>query len=187
MKRYWLALAAGVFLAAVPAVAQKKDAVQPGVNALHSNPAQDRISREVRHELVMLPYYGVFDDLAYSVNGGVVTLLGKVTNPTLKSDAAGAVKHIEGVTQVDNRIQVLPLSPTDDQTRRAEYRAIYSDPGLSRYAIQAVPPIHIIVENGHVTLVGVVANESDKNIAGVRANGVGGVFSVVNDLRVEGR
>jgi len=147
----------------------------------------DRITREVRHELVMLPYYGVFDNLAYSVNGGTVTLLGEVTRPTLKSDAENSVKHIEGVTNVVNQIKALPLSPMDDRIRVAAYRAIYSQPGLDRYALQAVPPIHIIVDNGHVTLVGVVASKSDKDMAGVRANGVSGVFSVDNQLQVEGR
>ena len=150
-------------------------------------PPQDRITREVRHELVMLPYYGVFDNLAFSVNGSTVTLLGEVTRPTLKSDAESAVKHIEGVTNVVNQIKVLPLSPMDDRIRMAEYRSIYSQPGLDRYALQAVPPIHIIVDNGHVTLVGVVASVSDKEMAGVRANSVSGVFSVDNKLSVEGR
>jgi hyperosmotically inducible protein len=173
-------------LIALPAAAQK-NSLPAGTNALHGSPSQDRITREVRHELVMLPYYGVFDNLAYSVNGGVVTLYGQVTNPTLKSDAGNAVKGIEGVTRVDNKIEVLPLSPMDDQIRRAEYRAIYSEPSLSRYSLQAVPPIHVIVNNGKVTLVGVVANETDKNLAGLRANGVSGVFSVNNELRVEGR
>jgi len=147
--------------------------------------SQQRITREVRHELVMLPYYGVFDNLEYSVTGSTVTLLGQVTRPTLRSDAANAVKGIEGVTNVTNNIQVLPLSPTDDRIRLAEYRAIYSQPGLDRYALQAVPPIHIIVDNGHVRLVGVVASQADKDLAGVRANGVSGVFSVKNDLRLE--
>jgi hyperosmotically inducible protein len=181
----YLALTLGALTVALPATAQK-NAMPAGTNALHSNQSTDRTMREIRHELVMLPYYGVFDNLAYSVNGGVVTLYGQVTNPTLKSDAENAVKHIEGVTRVDNRIDVLPLSPMDDQTRRAEYRAIYSEPSLNRYAMQAIPPIHIIVNNGKVTLVGVVATEADKNLAGLRANGVSGVFSVDNQLKVEG-
>jgi len=147
--------------------------------------AQDRITREVRHELVMLPYYGVFDNLTYRVDGGTVTLMGQVTRPTLKSDAGNVVKTIEGVEKVDNKIQVLPLSPIDDGLRRAVYGAIYGHPGLDRYALQAVPPIHIIVENGKVTLEGVVATQADKDLAALRANGVSGVFSVVNNLRVE--
>ena len=169
------------------AVAQKNGGSADQMNALQANNGQDRISREVRHELVMLPYYGVFDNLAYSINGTVVTLYGQVTNPSLKNDAGNVVKKIEGVTKVDNRIEVLPLSPMDDQVRRAEYRAIYSEPSLSRYAMQAVPPIHIIVDNGKVTLVGAVDNATDKNLAGVRANTVSGVFSVTNNLQVAGK
>jgi hyperosmotically inducible protein len=187
MKRLYVYALAAALLPVFPAAAQKKDTLPAGTNALQNNPSQDRITHEVRHELVMLPYYGVFDNLAYSVNGGVVTLYGQVTRPTLKSDAGNVVKKIEGVTRVDNKIEVLPLSPMDDQSRRAVYRAIYGDPTLSRYGIQAVPPIHIIVDNGKVTLVGVVANEADKNMAGLRANGVAGVFSVDNQLRVEGQ
>jgi hyperosmotically inducible protein len=147
--------------------------------------SEDRVTREVRHELVMLPYYGVFDNLAYRVEGGTVTLLGQVTRPTLKSDAGDAVKRIEGVDKVDNQIVVLPLSSLDDRIRRAVYRAIYGHPGLDRYALQAIPPIHIIVENGKVTLEGVVSSQGDKTLANIRANGVSGVFSVVNNLRVE--
>src|SRR5277367_922084 len=123
-----------------------------------AQPAPDKITKEVRHELVMLPYYGVFDNLAYRVDGTKVTLFGQVTKPTLKSDAERAVKKIEGVTLVDNQIEVLPLSPNDDQVRRATYRAIYSKPSLQRYQMGAVPPIHIIVKNGNITLIGVVSN-----------------------------
>ena len=155
------------------------------VGAQVSHRAEERIMREVRHELVMLPYYGVFDNLAYKVDGFTVTLMGQVTRPTLKSDAENVVKKIEGVEKVKNEIEVLPLSPNDDRIRRATYRAIYGHSGLDRYALQAVPPIHIIVTNGNVTLEGVVANEGDKNLAGIRANGVSGVFSVKNNLRVE--
>jgi hyperosmotically inducible protein len=169
-------------LCTLPAIAQKQGADRS--NAPSGSTGQDRITREVRHELVMLPYYGVFDNLAYSVNGTTVTLIGQVTNPVLKSDAEGVVKHIEGVTKVVNQIQVLPLSDMDNGIRRAEYRAIYSDPSLNRYALQAVPPIHIIVDNGKVTLVGMVGSEADKNLAGLRANGVSGVFSVNNELQV---
>lgn len=154
-----------------------------------SAPAQDRgehrIARQVRHELVTLPYYSVFDNLAFRIDGTNVTLLGQVTRPTLKSSAENVVKNIEGVTRVNNDIQVLPLSPNDDHIRQAEYRAIYSQPALNQYALRAVPPIHIIVNNGHVTLDGVVANEGDKTIAGVQANSVPGVFSVTNNLRID--
>src|SRR5258708_28868561 len=144
------------------------------------------IANEVRHRLVMLPWYSVFDNLAYQVEGDKVILSGQVTRPTLKSDAVAAVKSIEGVASVVNKIEVLPLSPMDDQLRRAAFRAIYGENGLSRYAVQAVPSIHIIVTNGNVTLEGVVDNESDKNLANLRANQVPNVFSVKNNLRVAG-
>ena len=145
-----------------------------------------RLLKEVRHELVTLPYYNVFDDLSYKVDGSTVTLYGAVTRPTLKSDAENVVRRIEGVTQVVNNIEVLPLSPNDDRVRIAVYRAIYGSPSLAdRYGYRAVPSIHIIVKNGHVTLTGAVANQGDKNIANIQANGVGGVFSVTNNLVVE--
>jgi hyperosmotically inducible protein len=142
------------------------------------------MANEVRHRLVMLPWYSVFDNLAYKVEGDKVTLYGQVTRPTLKSDAEAVVKGIEGVSTVVNNIEVLPPSPMDDQLRRALYRAIYGDPGFSRYSIQAVPSIHIIVKNGNVTLEGVVDSEADKNLAGIRANQVPNVFSVKNNLVV---
>lgn len=147
--------------------------------------AQARLYKEVRHELVTLPFYSVFDNLAYKVEDDKVTLVGQVSKPTLKSDAENAVKRIEGVAKVDNQLEVLPLSPNDDRIRREEFRAIYSAPGMEKYAIQAVPPIHIIVKNGHVRLVGVVANQMDKDLANMRANSVSGVFSVINELTVE--
>ena len=149
-----------------------------------AQPEQDKIVKEVRHELVMLPYYGVFDNLAYRVDGTKVTLFGQVTKPTLKSDAERVVRKIEGVQNVDSEIEVLPLSPTDDRIRIATYRAIYSKPALQRYQMGAVPPIHIIVKNGNITLIGVVDSEADKNIAGLAANGVPGSFKVTNDLVV---
>jgi hyperosmotically inducible protein len=146
----------------------------------------NHIIKEVRHELAMLPYYNIFDDLSFKVDpGGVVTLTGAVTNPTLKSDAGNVVKKVEGVTSVNNQIEVLPLSPNDWQIRRAVARAIYGYPALAdRYGFQAMPSIHIIVKNGNVTLTGVVANQGDKNIAGIQANTVPGVFSVQNNLQV---
>ena len=146
--------------------------------------SQERITKEVRHELLMLPYFGVFDNIAYKVDGGTVTLLGQV-RPSLKPDAENAVKHIEGVDRVDNQIEVLPTSPMDDGLRRRLYRAIYGYPALEKYAMGVQKPIRIIVKNGHVTLEGVVDNEGDKNFAGIRANGVPGIFSVTNNLRVE--
>ncbi len=152
---------------------------------VRGNNSESRLMQEVRHQLVMLPYYTVFDDLAFRVDGSTVALLGQVTNPTLKSDAGNVVKHIEGVTQVDNQIQVLPLSPMDNQIRRAEFRAIYGDPAIGdRYGHMALPSIHIIVDNGHVTLEGIVNNQSDKDLINIRANAVPGVFSVTNNLKV---
>jgi hyperosmotically inducible protein len=156
-------------------------AAQRGV----SERGRARIAREVRHELAMLPYYTVFDHLAFEVNGATVTLLGQVTRPTLKSDAQNVVKGIEGVEAVTNKIEVLPLSPADDRIRRAVYHAIYGDVGLDRYALAAVPSIHILVKNGQVTLEGVVDRTADKDLANLRANGVSGVFSVTNHLTVQ--
>ncbi len=150
-----------------------------------SERAVRRIEKEVGHELRMLPYLGVFDNLAYKVEGYKVTLLGQVTRDTLKSDAGRVVKSIEGVEQVDNQIEVLPVSPNDDRLRLRLYRAIYGYGPLQKYAMGVNPPIRIIVKRGHLTLEGVVDNEADKNIAGIRANGVSGVFSVTNNLRVE--
>ena len=148
--------------------------------------SMERIYKEVRHELVMLPYYGVFDNLSYKVDpDGTVTLLGQVARPTLKSDAENSVKRIEGVERVVNNIEVLPVSTNDDRIRRATYRAIYGNSVLSPYQMRAVPPIHIIVNGGKVTLEGVVARQMDKQIAGVQANGVSGVFAVTNNLVVE--
>lgn len=145
---------------------------------------EKQIVREVHHVLVMLPYYSVFDNLAYKVEGDSVTLEGQVVRPTLKSDAGAVVKSVAGVSTVVNNIEVLPLSPMDDQLRRALYRSIYGDAVLSRYGYAAVPSIHIIVKNGNVTLEGVVDNESDKNMANLRASQVPNVFSVKNNLRV---
>ncbi len=146
--------------------------------------AQQNMIKEVRHQLVLLPYYSVFDNLSFRLDGSKVILMGQVVRPTLKSDAEAAVKSIEGVSSVQNDIEVLPNSPMDDQIRRATYRAIYSEPGLSRYALSAVPSIHIIVKNGNVSLEGVADNDTDKNLAGLRANGVPNVFSVKNNLVV---
>lgn len=144
-----------------------------------------RIYREVGHELRMLPRFSTFDNLAYKVEGGTVTLMGQVNNATLKDDAEHRVKRIEGVEKVVNEIEILPASINDDRLRRQLARAIFRNPRLSRYSIQPVPPIHIIVKNGHVSLEGVVHDQGDKNAAGMSANGVPGVFSVVNNLQVE--
>ena len=146
--------------------------------------ARQNLIREVRHQLLLLPYYSVFDNLAYRLDGDTVTLEGQVVRPTLKSDAESAVKSLEGVSKVVNNIEVLPLSPMDDEIRRAVYRAIYSEPSLSRYGYSSVASIHIIVKNGNVTLEGAVDNDGDKNLANIRANGVANVFSVKNNLGV---
>ena len=149
-----------------------------------SDRAVERITKEVRHELLMLPYLGVFDNLAYKVDGYNVTLLGQVTRPTLKSDAENVVKKIEGVEKVDNQIEVLPPSPMDDQIRRRLYRAIYGFPSLQKYSMGVQQPIRIIVKGGNATLEGVVDNEADKNTAGIRAKSVSGIFGVSNNLQV---
>ncbi|HEY7209499.1 MAG TPA: BON domain-containing protein [Bryobacteraceae bacterium] len=152
---------------------------------VHGSADEGRIAKEVRHQLIMLPYYSIFDDLGFQVQGSTVTLVGAVTRPTLKSDAENVVKRIEGVSQVKNEIRVLPLSNFDSQTRRALARAIYGDPQIgTRYGNQALPSIHIIVDNGKVTLEGVVSSDFDKNLIGMRANSVPNVFSVTNNLRV---
>ena len=147
--------------------------------------SEDRITREVRHELLMLPYFGVFDNIAFKVNGGTVTLLGQVVRPSLKSDAENSIKRIEGVERVDNQIEVLPPSSQDDALRIALFRAIYQYPSLQRYAMGVQKPIRIIVKSGRVSLEGVVDSESDKNVAGIQAKSVPGIFEVTNNLRVE--
>ncbi|HKV04659.1 MAG TPA: BON domain-containing protein [Candidatus Acidoferrales bacterium] len=143
------------------------------------------LTKEVRHQLVMLPFYSVFDNLQYKIEGSKVTLIGQVVRPVLKDDAGYAVKHIEGVESVDNQIEVLPVSPNDNRLRLAVYRSIYSFPSLQLYQVRSVPPIHIIVDNGHLTLEGSVATKADKDVAGIRANTVPGIFSVTNNLRVD--
>jgi hyperosmotically inducible protein len=174
MRRFLrFVLVAGLALGGVLAVAQPDQG------------PQDRVVREVRHELLMIPQLSIFDNLSYKVDGSTVTLLGQVRNPVIKDEAQAAVKHIEGVEQVNNQIEVLPVSFNDDRIRRQVARAIFNEPRLFEYAVQPVPPIHIIVKNGNVDLEGVVSNQGDRNVAGIRANGVPGVFSVQNDLEVE--
>ena len=152
----------------------------------HSNALT--LNDQVHHELAMLPWYGVFDNLDYQVNGTEVTLSGQVISEhaTTKYDAGKFVKTIPGVTEVVNNIEVLPPSLFDNQIRRAEYRAVFSQGDLGRYTLGAIPQVHIIVKNGHVSLEGVVMNQMDKNIAGIEANTVPGVFSVENNLRIGG-
>jgi hyperosmotically inducible protein len=156
-------------------------ATSPEARALAS------LEKEVRHELVMLPWLGVFDNLEFQVKGDTVVLSGQVTRPTLQKDAERVVSRIEGVTKVVNNIEVLPLSRFDNRIRLAAYRQIYGFGALSRYSLGAVPSIRIIVKNGHISLYGVVANEGDRNMAGIRVNGVPGAFSITNALQVEKR
>jgi hyperosmotically inducible protein len=189
MKRIGFVLSAAVTVLALSAgtvfAKDEKQHMDPYV----LGPANEsKLIQEVRHKLVLLPYYGVFDDIGFTVNGGAVTLVGEVTKPVLKDDAGRTVKTVEGVTSVVNNIEVLPLSDNDDLIRHAVFRAIYGDPLLSmRYGYQALPSIHIIVKNGNVRLEGVVENEMDRNVCNIRANAVSGVFSVQNDLRIEGK
>ncbi len=175
MKHKFLILAVVVALASL---GMSQDRNQPSAKS------QDRIIREVRHELLMLPYFGVFDYIAFKVDGDTVTLLGEVVRPVLKSDAENSLKRIEGVEKVDNQIEVLPPSPQDDRLRLQLFHSIYGYPSLEKYALGVQKPIRIIVKNGHVTLEGVVDNDTDKNVANVRANGVPGIFSVTNNLQV---
>jgi hyperosmotically inducible protein len=154
------------------------------LSAAPKSPSADTLEQKVRHELVMLPRLNLFDDLSFRVDGSTVTLLGKVTQPILQSDAVNVVKNIEGVTRVDNQIEVLPLSTFDNGIRAREYHAVFSGP-LYRYALGTLPSIHIIVKNGNVTLRGVVSSQADSQLAYLHANGVPGVFSVDNQLRVE--
>lgn len=179
MYRRALAL---LFVAAASIGVAPRLGAQNGVSG--QSPAEMRIAKEVRHEIVMLPYLTVFDYIAFKVDGPDVSLTGAVTNPTVKSDAGNVVKRIEGVQHVDNQIQVLPPSPMDDRLRIRLYRAIYYFAPLQKYALGVIKPIRIIVNNGHATLEGVVDNETDKNLAGVRANSVPGIFSVANNLQV---
>jgi hyperosmotically inducible protein len=177
MKRTLLIFATLLTLATVGLAQDQRN--QPTTRSV------DRVIKEVRHELAMLPYYGVFDQIAFKVDGGTVTLLGAVVRPSLKSDAENAIKHIEGVDKVDNQIEVLPPSPMDDRLRLVLFHTIYGEPSLEKYALGVQKPIRILVKNGHVTLEGFVDSEADKNIAGIRANGVPNVFSVNNNLQVD--
>lgn len=176
MKKLLILFASVLSILPLMAVAQNSQRDQPK--------SQDRITREVRHELLMLPYFGVFDNIAYRVDGSSVTLLGQVVRPSLKSDAENAVKHIEGVEKVDNQIEVLPPSSIDDHLRIELFRAIYGYPGLQKYELGVQKPIRIIVKSGHVTLEGVVDSQADKDLVNIRAKGVSSTFSVTNNLQV---
>ena len=178
MKSNFVVFVVSVMMLLSVGMAQEAQRDQPSAKS------QERITREVRHELLMLPYFGVFDYIAYKVEGDTVTLMGDVVRPTLKSDAENSIKHIEGVEKVDNQIEVLPPSSMDDRTRLRLFRAIYGYPGLQKYALGVLKPIRIVVKSGRVTLEGVVDSDADKNLAGLRANGVSGTFSVTNNLQV---
>jgi hyperosmotically inducible protein len=172
-----LTVGAAILLTAVPALGQRirtTEVVNP------------QLARKVRHELVTLPYYGVFDNLAYNISGGTVTLYGQVVRPTTRSDAERRVKRLPGVARIVNNIKVLPLSTFDDNLRIATYRSIARTAGLNRYLQGANPSIHIVVDRGNVTLEGVVSNRSDMTLATMAARRVSGSFSVTNNLRVEG-
>lgn len=173
LRKTTLALAAAALL--VPTVS----AAESAKHELTS------LENEIRHELVMLPWFSVFDNLQFQVNGEHVVLSGHVTRPTLKSSAENVVKRLEGVEKITNNIEVLPLSPFDDRIRLAAYRSIYGYGPLNRYALNPQAPIRIIVRNGDITLQGVVANEMDANLAFMRARGVPGAFSVTSNLQVE--
>ena len=179
MKRFktiLMAMAATMILSVVPAIAQR-------VRTEVTNP---QLAKKVRHELVTLPYYGVFDNLAYSISGDSVTLYGQVVRSTTRSDAVNRVRRLAGVSRVINNIELLPLSRFDNNLRLATYRAIARTAGLDRYLRGTNPSIHIVVNRGRVTLEGMVANVSDRNLANLAARGVSGSFSVTNNLRVEG-
>jgi hyperosmotically inducible protein len=180
MRPFSAVLPLALLLAVLSWPAQKKPADR------QMAPAEDPVTREVRHQLLLLPDYGVFDDLAFRTGGSAVELTGDVTQPALKREAEDAAKRVQGVARVENRIRILPDSEIDWRIRRAVYGAVYGDPAVSAaYGYRAVPPIHIIVENGHVTLVGEVNSDPDRNLIGIRANQVPGVFSMTNNLTVE--
>jgi hyperosmotically inducible protein len=182
----FLVLASGTMALASGKNDSKSQPTPPGQSSQLGD--QDYIVKEVRHELTMLPYYSVFDWLEYRVDDGTVILSGQVVRPTLKSDAEQVVSSIKGVDKVVNQIEVLPLSPMDDQIRLRVARAIFAfGTPLHRYSMLAVPSIHIIVKNGNVTLKGVVDSQADSNLANIKANSVSNVFAVHNELQVAGK
>ncbi|HEV2798991.1 MAG TPA: BON domain-containing protein [Pyrinomonadaceae bacterium] len=184
MKTFKNMLAAGALFFAL---------VVSGATAVSAAPAtetgqqldQQQVAKRVRKELVTLPYYGVFDNLAYKIEGDTVTLYGQVVQPSTRSDAARRVAKIKGVRQVVNNIEVLPLSTFDDRIRAQAYRAVFGTSSLYRYAMGSNPSIHIVVNRGHLTLEGVVGNRMDKQLAEFAARGIPGVFSVTNNLVAE--
>jgi hyperosmotically inducible periplasmic protein len=179
----WPAVLAQLLTLAAPALfAQTAPAKKPPKAEEKYTPT---LSREIHHQILTLPFYSVFDSIVFTLNGGKVTLSGEVLRTNLKENAEAAVKSIEGVSVVIDHIEVLPVSPADDDLRSAVYRALYEDPTLARYAIQAVPSIHIIVKSGNVALEGAVNSESDKTLAGQRAAVPPNVVAVKNNLLVQ--
>jgi hyperosmotically inducible periplasmic protein len=176
-----------VYLPAAVCAAQAQTRPTPKHTKAEEAPQESLLVREVRHQLLVLPFNSVFDNLLFTMEGDKVILSGQVVRPSLKKHAEAAVKSIEGVGSVDNRIEVLPTSAADNDLRRTVYRAIFEDSVLSRYAIQALPPIHIIVKTGKVSLEGSVESEGDKNLAAIRAGSVANVLGVTNNLVVHGK
>jgi hyperosmotically inducible periplasmic protein len=180
-RKFAPALALGLFLATPSVHAQHSRAAKP---AAAPKPEEPQLPREIRHQLSVLPYYSVFDYIAFTLDGDKVTLTGYVLRPTLRANAEAAVKSLEGVSSVKNLIEVLPKSSADDESRRAVYRSVFEDSTLQRYAAQEVPLIHIILRKGEVTLEGAVATEAEKNLAATRASGVSGVSAVKNNISI---
>ena len=183
IRRLALGMAMPIFLLSLIQVGMAS--IPKGTLPTSINQQTDELQDRVRHSLLMLPYYGVFDALSYSVQGDTVTLTGEVRRPLLKSEAEAAVRKIAGVANVVNNIEILPLSPMDDSLRLRIYRAIYSQPGFEKYGIQAVKPIRIIVKNGNTTLYGVVATQLDKKLAEMAARNVPFAFSVTDKLTTD--
>ena len=175
-------LATVLILAAPSMRAQHPPRAKPAAAAAKTEEPQ--LSHELRHQIAVLPYYSVFDYIAFTVEGDRVTLTGYVLRPTLRANAEGAVKSLEGVATVKNLIEVLPKSTTDDDARRAVYRAIFEDSTLQRYAATEIPAIHILLKNGEVRLEGAVATESEKSLATARASTVSGILGVKNNIAV---
>ena len=183
IRRLALGMAMPIFLLSLIQVGMAS--ISKGTLPTSTNQQTDELQDRVRHSLLMLPYYGVFDALSYSVQGDTVTLTGEVRRPLLKSEAEAAVRKIAGVANVVNNIEILPLSPMDDSLRLRIYRAIYSQPGFEKYGIQAVKPIRIIVKNGNTTLYGVVATQLDKKLVEMAARNVPFAFSVTDKLTTD--
>jgi len=183
--QFWPGILALILGLAAPSLPAQKEPAKNSTKPEEKIPFG--LSREIHHQILALPFYSVFDAIAFTLDGNKVTLTGQVVRPTLKEQAEAAVRSIEVVSTVVNQIEVLPVSSTDDDLRRAVYRALYEDPTLARYAAQAVPSIHIVVKNGNVSLEGSVISASDKDLAALRAGSVANVLSVKNNLVVQAK